>query len=128
MFGENLTTEGLDVDGAIVGERWGIGDEVVLEVCGGRVPCATFACTMGEPGWLRRFTEAGRSGAYLSIETGGTVRPGDTVEVLSRPDHGVDVELTFRRSWATWTEREVIAGECLPRDEVEWLQERLSRR
>ena len=129
MFGENLTTEGLDVDGAIVGERWGIGDEVVLEVCGGRVPCATFAFKMGEPGWLRRFTEVGRSGAYLSIETGGTVRPGDSVEVLSRPDHGVTAEDTFHAFMGDLDAmRKVIAGECLPGDEVEWLEERLLRR
>ena len=75
MFGENLTTTDLDVDGALVGERWGVGDEVVLEVCGGRVPCATFAHRMGVRGWLKKFTEVARSGAYLSIENGGTVRP-----------------------------------------------------
>ena len=62
MFGENLTTTGLDVDGALVGERWGVGDEVVLEVCGGRVPCATFAHRMGVRGWLKRFTEVGGAG------------------------------------------------------------------
>ena len=47
MFGENLTTSGLDVDGA-VGERWQVGDEVVLEVAGPRIPCSTFAARMGE--------------------------------------------------------------------------------
>ena len=32
VFGENLTTSGLDVSGALIGERWRIGPEVVLEV------------------------------------------------------------------------------------------------
>ena len=32
MFGENLTTSGLDVDGALVGERWAVGEDVLLEV------------------------------------------------------------------------------------------------
>ena len=76
MFGENLTTSGLDVDGALIGERWAVGDEVVLEVCGPRIPCATFAARMGERGWVKRFTDVGRTGAYLSVVTGGTVRPG----------------------------------------------------
>ena len=80
FFGENLSTQDLDVDGALIGERWRIGEEVVLEVCGPRVPCATFAFRMGERGWLKTFTQAGRSGAYLSIEVGGTVRPGDVVD------------------------------------------------
>ena len=46
-FGENLTTVGLDVDGSLIGERWAVGDEVVLEVTGPRIPCATFAARMG---------------------------------------------------------------------------------
>ena len=129
MFGENLTTQDLDVDGALIGERWAVGDEVVLEVCGGRMPCATFSHKMGEPGWLRRFTEAGKSGAYLSIETGGTVRPGDAVEVLSRPSHDVTAEVTFRAFMGDLDAvRAVLASGCMPDDEVEWLTERLLRR
>lgn len=93
-FGENLTTEGLDPDGAVVGERWQVG-ETVLEVCGPRVPCANFAAWMGEKGWVRRFVEHGRPGAYLAVVTPGTIRPGDTVTVLHRPDHGVTVSLVL---------------------------------
>lgn len=96
LFGENLTTTGLDVDGALLGERWAIGDDVVLEVCGPRVPCSTFSVRMGERGWVRRFTEVGNTGAYLSVVTGGEVRPGDTIEVVSRPEHGIDVRMVFR--------------------------------
>jgi MOSC domain-containing protein YiiM len=62
IFGENLTITELDVDGAVVGERWVIGDvdgAVVLEVTGPRIPCRTFAGHMGERGWVRRFTERG---------------------------------------------------------------------
>lgn len=44
-FGENLTTEGLDVSGARIGERWRVGSEVVLEVTCGRIPCRTFQGT-----------------------------------------------------------------------------------
>src|SRR4051812_28778100 len=45
-FGENLTTLDLDVTGALIGERWRIGPDVVLEVSCPRIPCATFQ------GWL----------------------------------------------------------------------------
>lgn len=96
LFGENLTTVGLDVDGALVGERWQVGEEVVLEVAGPRIPCSTFAARMGEKGWVRRFTEVGNTGAYLAVVQPGTVRRGDGVRVLSRPDHGVDVRIAFR--------------------------------
>ncbi|PKW27250.1 MOSC domain-containing protein [Phycicoccus duodecadis] len=93
-FGENLTTEGLDPDGALVGERWQVG-ETVLEVCGPRVPCANFAAWMGEKGWVRRFVEHGRPGAYLAVVTPGTIRPGDTVTVLERPAHGITVSMVL---------------------------------
>ena len=51
---------------------------------------------MGERGWVKRFTAVGNTGAYLSIVTGGEVRRGDPIEVLSRPDHGITVPDTFR--------------------------------
>ncbi len=95
MFGENLTTEGLDVDGAVLGERWAIGDAVVLEVCGPRVPCSTFAARMGERQWVKRFTHRGRTGAYLAVVTPGTIAPGDVVQVVHRPMHGITVPDAF---------------------------------
>ncbi len=95
-FGENVTTEGLDVDAALVGERWRVGEVVELEVCGPRIPCATFAAHMGEPRWVRRFTERGRTGAYLSVVVPGQIRTGDPVTVLDRPTHGIDVPTAFR--------------------------------
>ncbi|MBZ5741147.1 MOSC domain-containing protein [Nocardioides mangrovi] len=128
-FGENLTTEGLDVDAARVGDRWAVGDEVVLEVTGPRLPCATFALRMGEPGWLRTFSEVGRTGAYLAIVTGGTVRPGDAVRVLSTADHGIDLPTTFRALLGDLDAADlVLAAGILPADEEEWLRDRLDRR
>ena len=38
FFGENLTTVGLDLAEARIGERWRIGDEVVLQVTSPRIP------------------------------------------------------------------------------------------
>lgn len=94
-FGENLTTTGLDVDAAIVGQTWQIGEKAVLRVSGPRIPCRTFAEHMGMPGWVKRFAQRGRSGAYLSVQEAGTIRPGDPITVLHTPDHGVDVPTTF---------------------------------
>lgn len=94
-FGENLTTTGLDVTGARLGERWQVG-EAVLEVTGPRIPCATFAVWMHERGWLRAFTERARPGAYLRVVTPGHLQAGDAIEVRFRPQHDVDIGLTFR--------------------------------
>src|SRR5262245_29521623 len=57
-FGENLTTEGIDLDAALIGERWKIGDALELQVTDPRIPCSTFRGWLGEGGWLRTFTEA----------------------------------------------------------------------
>src|SRR5665213_1228267 len=38
LFGENLTTEGLDLSKALVGERWSVGS-TLLEVAQPRLPC-----------------------------------------------------------------------------------------
>jgi len=95
-FGENLTTEGLDVDAALVGERWRVGSDVVLEVTGPRIPCATFAAHMGERGWVKRFSARGRTGAYLRVLAPGGISAGDPVRVEDRPDHDIDVPTLFR--------------------------------
>jgi MOSC domain-containing protein YiiM len=104
-FGENLTTVGVDVNGALIGERWRIGTDVLLEVTCPRIPCATFQGWLGEPGWLKRFIEAGRPGAYLRVIDEGSIRAGDPIEVVSRPEHDVTVALTFR---ALTTEPELL--------------------
>ena len=85
---------GVDTTHARVGELWRIGD-VVLRVEVPRIPCATFAAHMGEPHWVRRFTDAGRTGAYLSVVTPGVVHAGAAIAV-ERPDHDVDLLLLFR--------------------------------
>lgn len=94
QFGENLTTSGLDVSGARIGEQWRIGD-VVLQVTAPRVPCATFRGWMNRPGWLRTFTGSGRPGAYLRVQSSGLIRRADTI-VVERPDHDVTIALAFR--------------------------------
>jgi MOSC domain-containing protein YiiM len=116
-FGENLTTEGLDVDGARIGERWRVGG-VVLEVAGPRVPCANFAAWMGEKGWVRRFAAHARPGAYLAVVEPGALEPGQAVDVLSRPDHDVTVS-TVLRAWFGDAEaaRRVLAAGVLEADE-----------
>jgi MOSC domain-containing protein YiiM len=114
-FGENLTTTGLDVSGARIGERWRIGSEVVLEVTAGRIPCATFQGHLGEKGWIKRFTEKAATGAYLRVIVPGEIRAGDAVEIVHVPDHEVTARMDFQ---ANTTDRSLLprllaAGEAL---------------
>ncbi|MGW2616148.1 MOSC domain-containing protein [Streptomyces sp. NPDC001500] len=105
VFGENLTTQGLDVSGARIGERWRIGSDVVLEVSAGRIPCLTFQGHLGEKQWVRRFTRKAATGAYLRVITPGEVRAGDAVEIVHVPDHDVTARMQFQ---AVTTHRELL--------------------
>jgi MOSC domain-containing protein YiiM len=91
-FGENLTLEGVDVSGALVGERWRIGT-TLLEVVQPRFPCFKLGLRMGDPMFVRRFGQASRPGAYLRIVEEGELGAGDAVELASLPDHGVTMRL-----------------------------------
>lgn len=95
MFGENLTTIGVEVDSSIVGEVWSVGT-AVLKVTGPRVPCVTFASRMRERGWVKRFAERGRTGAYLAVVEGGEIRRGDAITVTFVPEHGLTVPDAFK--------------------------------
>lgn len=123
-FGENLTTAGLDVNGALIGERWRIGPDVVLEVSCPRIPCATFQGWLAREGWIKRFVQAVLPGAYLRVIAPGEIRAGDAVEIVHRPDHEVTVALAFR---AVTREPELLprllAADALP-DETRELARR----
>lgn len=104
-FGENLRTTGLDLTGALLGERWRIGTTLV-EVTAPRTPCAKLQAHWGVPRLIKRFTAHGAPGAYLRVLEAGDVGAGDPVEVVHRPDHGLTLGLAFR---AFTTERHLLA-------------------
>jgi MOSC domain-containing protein YiiM len=94
-FGENLTTESIEVNDAFIGERWEIGT-AVLEVSEPRVPCWRLGVRMNDKMFPRRFTEALRPGAYLRIVVEGDVGAGDEIRVVERPDHDLTIRDVFR--------------------------------
>ena len=90
-FGENITTEGLDLTDALIGERWKLGS-AVIEVSEPRIPCSTLASRMRQldvKSFAKRFAAARRFGPYFLIVEDGDVAAGDPIEVIHRPDHGV---------------------------------------
>lgn len=130
-FGENLTTSGVDVTGALVGERWRVGsgdDAVELVVTLPRIPCHTFRAWIDERGWLKTFTAQARPGAYLAVSRPGTIRPGDAVEVLFRPEHDVTIGVLFRSQTLErdLAARVLTAREYLEADSIEYAQKRVS--
>lgn len=118
VFGENLTTTGVDVTNALVGERWRVGtDGLQLEVSRPRIPCRTFALWLEVNGWVKTFTTTAVPGAYLRVITPGAVRAGDRIEVIERPDHDITVGLVFRAlTLEGGILPSVLAAEALPED------------
>lgn len=110
-FGENLTTAGLDVNAAVLGERWRVGTAVLSPVLV-RIPCVVFVnwlrrCGADASGWARRFTEEARPGPYLRVLREGVVAAGDEIVVEDRPRHGVTVATLFA---ALTTQRSLLPG------------------
>ena len=99
LFGENLTTQGIDVNEALVGERWRVGS-VLMEIVGVRIPCSVFKGWMSHSGfddtaWVKRFAAEGRPGPYLRVLEAGHLQAGDALTVEDRPDHDVTVSEMF---------------------------------
>ena len=90
VFGENLTLRGVDVTGALIGERWRVGS-VLLEVSEPRFPCWKLGARFGDPRMLKRFAAARRPGAYLRIAEEGELAAGDAVEIVERPGHDLTI-------------------------------------
>ena len=136
-LGENLTTEGIAVNTALVGERWEIGT-TVLEVSEPRIPCWRLGVRMNDKMFPRRFTEALRPGAYLRIVVEGEVGAGDEIRVVERPDHDLTIRDVFRiyardhdeaqrllvvprmsESWKRWAEKVLQKTKGRPADAAE---------
>jgi MOSC domain-containing protein YiiM len=126
FFGENLPTAGIDVNGAVIGERWRVGPDVILEASCPRIPCATFQGWLGRKGWIKQFTKAAVPGAFLRVIEPGDIRAGDPVEIVFRPDHDVTIALVFR---AVTLEPDLLprllAAEALPAEIAEQARRRL---
>ena len=111
MFGENLTTAGLDVNEAVLGEHWRIGTALLspIEV---RIPCSVFKNWLGRhhldnAEWAKRFTAEGRPGPYLRVLEEGVLQAGDEIVVEHRPEHAFTVSMMFR---ALTTDASLLPG------------------
>jgi MOSC domain-containing protein YiiM len=126
LFGENLTTRGIDVSGATVGTEWRVGN-AVLRVTSPRIPCFKLAHVVGERDFVKRFAQAHRPGAYLALVREGDVGAGDEVEVLSRPERGLALD-RFTRIYFGGRERlpELLAAPYMTVAWREWAERELA--
>jgi MOSC domain-containing protein YiiM len=119
-FGENLTVRGVNVTGALVGERWAVGS-ALLEVRQPRVPCFKLGLRMGDPRFPSKFARAGRPGAYLAIVEEGEIAAGDRIEIIDRPDHDISVGMVANVYLGDHSRRlDLLAAPALPAEWRRW--------
>ena len=89
-FGENLTVSGVDVTGAVVGERWEVGSAFSRwRSRASRAGSSARAWRIAS--FPVHFAAAGRPGAYLRIVEEGEIGAGDEIRVGEKPEHGLTV-------------------------------------
>lgn len=93
-MGENLTVEGLDLRGAVIGEHWRVGT-ALLQVSEPRTPCWKLGMRMGDAAFPRAFAQAGRPGVLLRVLSQGSLQVGDSVTPEHRPAHGITAGEVF---------------------------------
>lgn len=94
-WGENLTVSGLpDEHHMRIGTVIAIGDTVRLEIVGPRVPCYKLMWRIGMPdNFVAEMMRDGRTGYYARVLQTGWVTAGDTVSIVSSPDHDLTAAL-----------------------------------
>jgi len=90
MFGENLTTEGLDEESVHIGDVFQLGT-ARLVVTEPRMPCFKLTIRFGREDIVKRFLQSQRSGLYFGVEQEGTVQAGDQFDLLSTNSQGLKV-------------------------------------
>ncbi|MEP6913189.1 MAG: MOSC domain-containing protein, partial [bacterium] len=130
MFGENLTTEGLNESTVNIGDRFRVGSAEVM-VTEPRMPCYKLGIKFGRSDILRRFLASWRSGFYLSVLREGEVEAGDEIELTARDENNLTVaditRLYARDKDDVDALRRAIAHEALPESWREHFRKQLAK-
>ena len=119
-FGENLTTQGQDLDeqSVSIGDRFRVGT-ARLVVTEPRMPCFKLGLRFGDPKMIKRFLQSQRTGFYFGVEEEGQVEAGDSIELLEKnPESDLRVQEVTRLYTTDRDNRELlrkaIETEALP--------------
>lgn len=130
MFGENLSTLGLDEETVHIGDRFRIG-EAELTITQPRMPCHKLAVKFQRADILKRFLASGRTGFYFSVQREGEIGAGDHLELIERDPLGVTVHditrLYAKDRGDMETMRRAVEAEALPEAWREFFRGRLAR-
>ncbi|WP_460219793.1 MOSC domain-containing protein [Psychroserpens sp. MEBiC05023] len=88
MLGENLTVEGLDERQLNIGDIYKVGNALV-QITQPREPCYKFGIKFGTQDVLKQFIDHGFPGTYVRVLEEGTVKNGDTFELIKKAEHSI---------------------------------------
>jgi len=118
QFGENVTTEGLREQDALVGDVYRMG-QAIVKVTQPRMPCYKLGIRFGRDDMVKRFLASGRSGIYFSVVDQGLVNVGDAIEKISSAPASISIA-DINRAYAHSREnvelvRRIVNAQILPR-------------
>ena len=90
MFGENLTTRGLNEDMINIGDQYQIGSSRLV-VTQPRMPCYKLGIKFGRMDILEKFVNSQRPGIYYRVLEEGELGAGDSIKLLYRDKNNVTV-------------------------------------
>jgi len=90
MFGENLTTQGLNEDMVNIGDQYQIGSSRLI-VTQPRMPCYKLGIKFGRMDILKKFVNSQRPGIYYKVLEEGELGTGDSIKLLYRDKNNVTI-------------------------------------
>ena len=90
MFGENLTTRGLNENMVNIGDHYQIGSSRLV-VTQPRMPCYKLGIKFGRMDILEKFVNSQRPGIYYRVLEEGELGVGDSIKLLYRDKNNVTV-------------------------------------
>jgi len=95
IFGENLTLSSFGDAPLLIGDRLQISD-VIIEISAPRTPCFKLATRMGDPGFIKAFVQAARTGAYARVINTGKITAGDNIFLIKTTADYPSLSDTFK--------------------------------
>ena len=90
MFGENLTTQGLNEDTVNIGDQYQIGSSRLV-VTQPRMPCYKLGIKFGRMDILEKFINSQRPGIYYKVLQEGDLGAGDNITLLYKDKNNVTI-------------------------------------
>jgi MOSC domain-containing protein YiiM/ferredoxin-NADP reductase len=103
-YGENIATTNMNEHNVCIGDKFKLGDDMLLEVSEPRHPCYKLNSRFQWPKALKRTIQTGRAGWNMRVLQTGKIRKGDAISLLERP---------FPK-WSILNVQRVIRGQNVP--------------